>query len=143
MAEWPPKSHKPTSYLAVHLPWARLRRAPATRRDPLCIEHDYRELDGLGLDHFEGHSYFRLAPPRHSRRSRPGLHRYHRRQPKSGCAGMTLYQALRDCESSWPSSSAPAVVPPPVTLDGSPPPSLRPNKVLGRAGNLPYQCASS
>ena len=41
---------------------------------------------------------WRLAPPRHPRRPRPGLHRHDPHRPKSACAGMTLYQVLRELQ---------------------------------------------
>ncbi|SOE33794.1 hypothetical protein SAMN05442782_10877 [Streptomyces sp. OK228] len=63
------------------------------------VAHDYRELkDGLSLDHFEGRSYL-------------GWHRHVtlaalaqafctmlRLDPKSPCAGLTLYAVLRELQ---------------------------------------------
>src|ERR1700745_577717 len=40
----------------------------------------------------------RLAPPRHPRRPRPGLHHHDPHRPKSACAGMTLYQVLHELQ---------------------------------------------
>ena len=55
------------------------------------IERGYRELKtGLGLDHFEGHSYH-------------GWHRHVTltvlRLDQSGCGGPTLYAILRDLQT--------------------------------------------
>jgi hypothetical protein len=40
----------------------------------------------------------RLAPARHPRRPRPGVHHHDQDRPKSPCAGMTLYQVLHELQ---------------------------------------------
>jgi hypothetical protein len=48
------------------------------------LGNDYRELKtGLGLDHFEGRSFYRLAPPRHPHRAGPGVCTLLRLDPKA------------------------------------------------------------
>jgi SRSO17 transposase len=59
LAEWPPHEPEPTDYwLSTLPPDTRLRDLVRLAKIRWRIEHDYRELKGgLGLDHFEGHSY--------------------------------------------------------------------------------------
>lgn len=59
------------------------------------IEHDYRELKhSLGLDHFEGRTRARPAPPRHSRHRRQGIPHPPQARPKSRGTHPSLYQTL-------------------------------------------------
>ena len=100
LAEWPPEADEPSGYWLSTLPEDTpiedlVRLAKIRWR----VEHDYRELKtGLGLDHFEGRSYL-------------GWHRHVtlavlaqafitmiRTGPKVACAGMTLYQVLRELQ---------------------------------------------
>ena len=100
LVEWPPEAEEPTDYWLSNLP----ADTPMTELVRLAkirwrIEHDYRELKtGLGLDHFEGRSFRRVAPPRHPDRPRPGLLHQAPDEPKSPCAGMTLYQVLHELQ---------------------------------------------
>ena len=100
LAEWPPEADEPTDYwlstLPADTPIDELVRLAKIR---WRVEHDYRELKtGLGLDHFEGRSF-------------TGWHRHVtlaalaqafctmlRTDPKVACAGMTLYQVLRELQ---------------------------------------------
>lgn len=96
IARWPEGEREPVQYWISNLPPdipARdlVRLAKARWR----IEHDYRELKtALGLDHFEGRSFMRLAPARHPRHRRPPVPDRTAETPKSPCQGLTLYQAL-------------------------------------------------
>jgi len=107
LAEWPPEAGEPTDYWLSNLPEDTpieelVRQAKIRWR----IEHDYRELKaGLGLDHFEGRSF----TGRHRHVTLAALaqafitmirtdHHHDPHRPKSACAGMTLYQALRELQ---------------------------------------------
>src|SRR5208282_5413848 len=52
----------------------------------------------LGAGPLRGPLLYRLAPPRHPRRPRPGLLHHDPQRPKSACAGMTLYQVLHELQ---------------------------------------------
>ena len=100
LAEWPPHADEPTDYwlstLPPDTPIAELVRLAKIR---WRIEHDYRELKhGLGLDHFEGRSYTGWHRHVTLAVARPGLLRHAPDRPKSACAGMTLYQVLRELQ---------------------------------------------
>ncbi|MFC5855007.1 IS701 family transposase [Streptomyces chlorus] len=60
LAEWPPGSAEPTDYWLSTLPAdTPLRDLVRIAKIRWRVEHDYRELkDGLGLDHFEGRSFY-------------------------------------------------------------------------------------
>jgi SRSO17 transposase len=101
LAEWPTGAAEPTDYwistLGPDTPLAELVRLAKIR---WRIEHDYRELKtALGLDHFEGRSSDRLAPPRHPRHRRPPVpHHPAADRPKSHWAGLTLYGIVRELQ---------------------------------------------
>jgi SRSO17 transposase len=68
--EWPTDAEAPTTYWLASLPDESLglRRLVRLAKGRWRIEQDYRELkDELGLDHFEGRSWTRLASSRHAR----------------------------------------------------------------------------
>ena len=106
LAEWPDGEGTQTRFwlsdLPADTPIADLIRLAKIR---WRIEHDYRELKhGLGLDHFEGRSWTRLAPPRHPGHRRPRLPDRTASGPKSTRTGLTLYQvldALQDILRCW------------------------------------------
>ena len=71
------------------------RRAGPAGQDPLAGRARLpRAEDRPGPGPLRGPLVHRLAPPRHPRRPRPGLLHHAPHRPKSGCAGMTLYQVL-------------------------------------------------
>src|SRR6266581_4577019 len=91
-----PEADKPTDYWLSDLPEATpvaelVRLAKIRWR----TGHDYRELKTGPL---RGPLVHRLAPPRHPGRPRPGLLHHDQDRPKSPCAGMTLYQVLRELQ---------------------------------------------
>ena len=100
LAEWPPEADEPTDYWLSTLPEdTPIAGAGAAGQDPLAGRARLpRAQDRPGPGPLRGPLLHRLAPPRHPRRPRPGLHHHDPRRPKSGCAGMTLYQALRELQ---------------------------------------------
>ena len=100
VCEWPDDADEPVKYWLSNLP----ADTPLTRLVALAklrwrIEHDYRELkDALGLDHFEGrsfrgwHHHVTLVSLAH------GFLTLERAAPKSACAGLTLFQVLRELQ---------------------------------------------
>ena len=100
LAEWPPEADEPTDYWLSNLPAGHPdRRAGPAGQDPLADRARLpRAEDRPGPGPLRGPLVHRLAPPRHPRRPRPGLLHHDQDRPKSPCAGMTLYQVLRELQ---------------------------------------------
>jgi SRSO17 transposase len=100
IAQWPDDQAEPVQYWLSSLP-TNIGPADLIRYGKIRwrIEHDYRELKtGLGLDHFEGRSW--IGWHRHVTLV-TAAHRVHHRTapgPNSGCAGLTLYQVIRELQ---------------------------------------------
>ena len=111
ICEWPDGADEPVKYWLSNLPAdTPLERLVSLAKLRWRIEHDYRELkDALGLDHFEGrtyrgwHHHVTLVSVAHAL-PHPGT-----AQPKSACAGLTLFAGrCASCNSSSPVGPAPA-----------------------------------
>jgi hypothetical protein len=75
------------------------RRAGAAGQDPLADRARLpRAQDRPGPGPLRRPLVHRLAPPCHPRRPRPGILHHAQDRPKSGCAGMTLYQVLHELQ---------------------------------------------
>ena len=101
LAEWPPEEPEPTDYWLSTLPedtdLAELVRLAKIR---WRIEHDYRELkDRARPGPLRGPHLRRLAPPRHPGHRRSVVHHPAADQPKSGCAGLSLYAVLHELQA--------------------------------------------
>jgi hypothetical protein len=98
LAEWPPEADEPTGYWLSTVPedttieeLVRLAKIRWRARLP-------RAEDRPRTGPLPGPLLPRMAPPRHPRRPLPGLHHQHPHRPKSACAGMTLYQVMRELQ---------------------------------------------
>jgi hypothetical protein len=100
LAEWPPEQPEPTDYWLAFLPedidLAELVRLAKIR---WRIEHDYRECKTARPGPLRGPHLRRLAPPRHPGHRRPAVPHPAADQPKSGCAGLSLYAVLHELQT--------------------------------------------
>ena len=100
VAEWPPHADEPTDYWLSNLPAGHShQRAGAAGQDPVAGRARLPRAENRpGPGPLRGPLVHRLAPSRHPRRPRPGLHHPAPQRPKSACAGMTLYQVLHELQ---------------------------------------------
>ena len=100
VAEWPPHADEPTDYWLSNLPRRHShQRAGAAGQDPVAGRARLPRAENRpGPGPLRGPLVHRLAPSRHPRRPRPGLHHPAPQRPKSACAGMTLYQVLHELQ---------------------------------------------
>ena len=100
LAEWPPEADEPTDYWLSNLPAGHPHRRtrPAGQDQMADRARLPRAEDRPGPGPLRGPLLHRLAPPRHPRRPRPGVLHHAPDRPKSPCAGMTLYQVLRELQ---------------------------------------------
>ena len=100
VAEWPPHADEPTDYWLSNLPAGHShQRAGAAGEDPVAGRARLPRAENRpGPGPLRGPLVHRLAPSRHPRRPRPGLHHPAPQRPKSACAGMTLYQVLHELQ---------------------------------------------
>jgi hypothetical protein len=101
LAEWPLEAAEPTDYWLATLPeGAELAELVRLAKIRWRIEHDYRELKtALGPGPLRGPHLVGLAPPRHPGHRRPTVPHPAADQPKSGCAGLSLYAVLRELQA--------------------------------------------
>jgi hypothetical protein len=92
IAEWPDGHDAPTDYWISNLPAdTEPERLARLARMRWKMELDYKQLKGeLGLDHYEGRSLARLAPPHSPRDRRPRVSHPRAAEPFSPAAGLTL-----------------------------------------------------
>ena len=99
---WPNGPRRRTSRRLLAVEPARGHPHRGTRppgQDPLAGRARLpRAQDGPRPGPLRGPLLDRLAPPRHPRRPRPGVLHPAPERPKSPCAGMTLYQVLRELQ---------------------------------------------
>ena len=100
LAEWPAEADEPTDYW----PAGPARRYPRRRAGPAGQD---QVANRARLPRAEarprarplrGPLVRRVAPPRHHCRTGPGLLHQAQDEPRSPCAGMTLYQVLRELQ---------------------------------------------
>ena len=100
LAEWPSGADEPTDYWLSTLPAGHShRRTGRAGEDPLADRARLPRAHARARPRpLRGPLLPGLAPPRHPRRPRPGLLHHDQDRPKSPCAGMTLYQVLRELQ---------------------------------------------